>query len=116
MGSIGQSDKPTDGFSRANLEAREKRDSRVFAPSSSCASKTIALRRDAVFVRGSRGSVRARVGERSRARDDAGDARAQTGDVALGAEVTVETRRREIVVVLVRVVAREGVRGDGGGR
>ena len=36
--------------------------------SSSCASKTIALRRDAVFVRGSRGSVRARVGERSRAR------------------------------------------------
>jgi hypothetical protein len=47
---------------------------------------------------------------------DAGDARAQTGDVALGAEVTVETRRREIVVVLVRVVAREGVRGDGGGR
>lgn len=26
MGSIGQSDKPTDGFSRANLEAREKRD------------------------------------------------------------------------------------------
>jgi hypothetical protein len=26
VGSIGQSDKPTDGFSRANLEAREKRD------------------------------------------------------------------------------------------
>ena len=109
-----RTDRPT--VFPARIWRRAKSAIRFSAASSSCASKTIALRRDAVFVRGSRGSVRARVGERSRARDDAGDARAQTGDVALGAEVTVETRRREIVVVLVSVVAREGVRGDGGGR